>query len=102
MFKCEITGKFSKPGDKAIRLVTQRRERFYFEVKGRQEEESDEPIGSGWEIVKEITVTLEGLRQWTESHPEDNVAVVLYADLLRAEQSRKRAAIKEGHRDEAA
>ena len=46
MFKCEITGKFSKPGDKAIRLVTQRRERFYFEVKGRQEEESDEPIGS--------------------------------------------------------
>jgi hypothetical protein len=100
MFKCEITGKFSKPGDKVIRLVTQKRERFYFEVKDRIEDESTDPIGTGWEIVKEINVTLEGLHQWVLSHPEDVDSAVRYGELFRAEQNKKRAALKEGQRDE--
>lgn len=105
MFKCEITGKFSKPGDKAIRLVTERRERFYFEVRnvpgqGRVEDEESDPIGSGWEIAREISVTLEGLHRWVIAHPEDLESSARYAELLRAEQNKKRVALKEGTREE--
>lgn len=93
MFKCAMTGKFSRPGEKAIRLVTQRRDRFYFEQKFGVEDINGKIVGQGHEIVSEVNVTLEGLRLWTIEHPEDVDSASRYADLLRAEQNRKRNAI---------
>lgn len=93
MFKCAMTGKFSKPGEKAIRLVTERRDRFYFEQKAGVEDVDGKIVGQGHEIVSEVNVTLDGLKLWTTQHPEDTASATRYAELLRAEQNRKRNAI---------
>ena len=95
MFKCEITGKFSKPGDKAIRLVTEYRERFYMSqnADGEEDFENGEVVGSGMEIQKEINVTLAGLGIWCDRNPQDVASRERYNDLVRAEEARRRAEI---------
>lgn len=69
MFKCGITGRFSKPGEKANKIVTATRDKVYYgwfrnEETGRYEELE---IGRGSEIVSEVNATDEGLRLWKES-----------------------------------
>lgn len=54
MFKCDMTGKVSKPGEKPVRVVVERREKVYRDDEGRV-------LGRGWEIAKELTVSVEGL-----------------------------------------
>jgi hypothetical protein len=54
MFKCAVTGQQTKPGEPMTKVVTERRQKDYTD-QGRI-------IGSGWEIVKEITVSPEGFR----------------------------------------
>jgi hypothetical protein len=66
MFKCQVTNKFSKPGDKCNKIVTEKREKVYFqffrnEETGKWEEKE---VGRGWEIVKEINCTDAGLDIW--------------------------------------
>lgn len=52
MFRCEITGKVTAPGEKMHRIVVAKRQVTYPNRK------------TGWEIVKEIRVSAEGLVQW--------------------------------------
>lgn len=52
MFKCEQCSKTTKPYEKATKKITQTRKRDYFN-------EKEQLIGSGFEIVKEITVCVD-------------------------------------------
>jgi hypothetical protein len=63
MFRCEITGKVTKPGEKMKKLVMETRERVYYDEDGYE-------IGRGSEIVKEISVSEDAYRKYIEEHPE--------------------------------
>lgn len=54
MFKCQLTGKLSQPGEKAVRIVTKTRQRIYTRENPKTKE--TEIIGKGWEIVQEKLV----------------------------------------------
>lgn len=101
MFYCAISGKLSRPGDKAISLVTERRTKEYatssFDKDGTEQRTVH---GVGWEIVKEVTVTLEGLRMWCDTNPQDVESRARYVGLLRAEELRKKNALREGIRSD--
>lgn len=62
MFKCQVTGRFSKPGEKCNKIVISTREKSYYEKVMEDGEEVELEIGRGWEIVKEINATEEGVR----------------------------------------
>lgn len=72
MFKCEVTGKFSQPGDKINRIVVKKRPRVYHEMRLNEETERYEQVevGRGWEIEKEIIATDEGVRVWKALNPD--------------------------------
>lgn len=76
MFRCQVTGRLSKPGEKQNRIVVETRDRVYtrkvFNETTRQYETVE--IGRGWEIVKEIVATDEGLQVWNEMHPQQETA----------------------------
>jgi len=57
MFRCAVTGKVSAPGEPAHRVVIERRARTYAADKHHAVE------SKGWEIVREVLVTAEGLKQ---------------------------------------
>ena len=66
MFRCRITNKLSKPGEKTNKIVTETRPKTYFgwflnEETNRMEQHE---VARGWEIVKEVDATDEGLRIW--------------------------------------
>jgi hypothetical protein len=66
MFMCQVTGRMSKPGEKMNRITVAKRERTYSrkeknEDTGRWE---DVEIGHGWEIVRQIVATDEGVAEW--------------------------------------
>jgi hypothetical protein len=68
MFVCQISGKLSKPGEKVNKIIVKTRERFYTarfynEDIGQVE---DVQVGHGWEIVKEVNATAQGLKEWNE------------------------------------
>ena len=93
MFYCAITKKLSKSGDKPFRLVTERRSVEYKDKDGVV-------IGHGTEIVKEINVSLAGLGEWCNSHPDDTELRASYQKLIRAEELRRLARLREGNREE--
>jgi len=89
MYKCEVTGKYSRqgrpgpldkdgyptqiPGEKLNKIVVATRERIYTkrvknEETGRWE---DVEIGRGWEIVREINASDEGVAVWNSWTPEE-------------------------------
>lgn len=73
MFKCQITGRLSKPGEKLVRLVVKTRPATYTEWRVNEELRKREyvQVGSGVETVKELLVSQEGKEQWatmTEEH----------------------------------
>ncbi len=59
MFKCDITGKFSHPGEKCNKVIAEVRERVYVNSEGVE-------VGRGFEIVKELKVTDAGLAVWKD------------------------------------
>lgn len=66
MFICQVTGRSSKPGEKMNRITVARRDKVYSrkeknEETGRWE---DIQVGHGWEIVREIFATDDGLVKW--------------------------------------
>lgn len=96
MYRCQITGKLSRRGDprtgelyhitdtekvkddtrgseKLNRIVVETRERIY--TKRVKNEETgkweDVEVGRGWEIVREINATQEGLDLWNSWTPEE-------------------------------
>lgn len=72
MFRCQITGVVSKPGEKPHRVVAQKRDRVYKGfVKNEETLKWEEVVvGHGWEIVKEIVLSNEGLQLWESWSPE--------------------------------
>jgi len=66
MFKCQVTGRISKPGEKMNRIPVVKRDRVYFkkiknEDTGKWEEVE---VGRGWEIVREIVASDDGVAVW--------------------------------------
>jgi len=58
MFRCQVTGKLSKPREKSVKLVSKTRRRDYYN--GLPEGDPDRKvIATGFEIVEELTVTKE-------------------------------------------
>ena len=57
MFKCQATGKITNPNEPAHRLVTHVRSRTY--IRKNYKTGSDEMVGHGTEIVREILVCKE-------------------------------------------
>jgi hypothetical protein len=66
MFKCQITGKMSKPGEKSNKLVLETREKVYygFVLNEETEEMEEVEVGRGFEVVKEVNATDEGAKIW--------------------------------------
>lgn len=66
MFICEITGRVTKSGEKMNRIPIVKRNKVYFK-KLKSEDTGkwgEVEVGRGWEIVKEISVSEEGLAKW--------------------------------------
>lgn len=61
MFKCQILGKTTRPGEKMNRVVIETREKVYTEWFREEGEWIELEVGRGFEIVKEIQVSDEGL-----------------------------------------
>ncbi len=99
MFYCGITGKLSSPGDKPIRLVTERRVRDYEDDRSSEENGVDIKVSRGWEIVKEINVSLDGLRIWCDRNPDDTAMAEAYVRLVKSEKARRQADLVKGHRE---
>ena len=51
----------------------------------------------GWEIVKEVSVTLDGLRKWCDFNVDDVQSLDLYNTLKAAEDRRKHQTLREGN-----
>ena len=76
MFKCQITGKLSKPSEKVTKLVVATRERAYTRwVRDEDTNQwSEEFVARGWEIVKELSACAEGAAIWNVWTPEQRTA----------------------------
>ena len=73
MYICQVTGRQSKPGQKLNKLVVKTRDRIYTRwVRNEDTREWEEiEIGRGWEIVREINASQEGLDLWNSWSPEE-------------------------------
>lgn len=73
MFFCQVTNKASKRGEKLVRLPIKKRERVYYGRVFNEETESYEEleVGRGWEVVKEINTTEEGVALFNSWTPEE-------------------------------
>jgi len=60
MFRCELTKKLSKPGEKPLKVPVQLREKTYLK---KDKFGQDVVIGKGFEIVKEMTILAESLAE---------------------------------------
>jgi hypothetical protein len=67
MYICEITGKVSKPGEGLHKTTVQRRDRTYTKKVKNEETNKWEDVecGRGWEIVRELNLSLEGVELWS-------------------------------------
>lgn len=69
MFKCAISGKMSKPGEKVNRIVLETRIKEY--MGERYDEDTDQynlvVVGRGYETVKEVFATKEGYELWQKT-----------------------------------
>jgi len=74
MFKCQVTGKISKPGEKMNRIVIATRDKVYTKKTLEDGELVELEIGRGYEIVKEIAATDDGLRIYNQMVDDGTVA----------------------------
>lgn len=105
MYRCQVTGKLSRRGDPRIgelyhisdnatklddtrgseklnKIVVETRERVYTkkvknEETGRWE---DVEIGRGWEIVREINASEEGVKLWDSWTPDERAVFLKHLD----------------------
>ena len=73
MFRDAITKRVSKVGEAPTKLVVATRERKYYHQVFNEETEEWETMlaGTGWEIVKDVSVTSAGLAEWTSLSAEE-------------------------------
>lgn len=62
-YKCAITGKIVE-GEIMNRVVTERREKVYTDSEGNE-------TGKGWEIIREISVSAEGMNRLNAAADND-------------------------------
>jgi len=78
MFYCRITNKLSQPGEKCNKLVVATRQKTY--TRWVREEDStvwnEVEVGHGFEPVKEINVSTEGLALWESWSEADRLLFV--------------------------
>jgi len=78
MFICQITGKVSKPGEKLNKITVETRERVY--TQKQRDTENGEwvtvEIGRGWEIVKQLKLSDEGVNIWNSSTQLERVNIL--------------------------
>ena len=73
MFRCQLSGRQSMPGQKPISLVVSRRHRTYDKTVYNLEDRTVETIKNasrGWEVVKEIVVCDSAAKEWVDAHPD--------------------------------
>ena len=63
MFRCEKSGRVTRPGEKMKKIVVETRERVYLDEDGTE-------IGRGREIVKEISVSPATYVKWLDENPD--------------------------------
>jgi hypothetical protein len=73
MYKCQITGKMSKPGEKLNRVVVATRA---VEYKHWDREAEEEWFSHGTEIVKEVNASDEGAALWEKLTSEERAEFV--------------------------
>lgn len=73
MYKCEITNKQSKLGEKLNKIVVKTRTKTY--TKWVRDEDTrkwnEVSAGSGWEIVRELNATEAGVQLWSSYSAEE-------------------------------
>lgn len=76
MFYCQISGHLSKPGVKPERIVVAIRPKNYTRwVRNEETNDWEEVIiGSGWEIVKEVNASQEGVAIWNSWNKDQREA----------------------------
>jgi len=76
MYKCIITGKMSRSGEKMNKIVVATRSRVYKETFRNEDTREWETVdvGYGWEIVKEITASDSGVKLWNSMTPDERNA----------------------------
>lgn len=98
MYICQVTGKYSRqgkpgptdkeghttniPGEKLNKIVVATRERVYYKWVKNEETNKWEEVecGRGWEIVREINASDEGLALWNSWTPEERTEFVKHLD----------------------
>jgi hypothetical protein len=68
MFRCQVTGELSNPNEKPVKVVVQTREVQY-------KNHMNEVIGTGWEIVKEISVRVNNVEKALNKYGTQSQAV---------------------------
>jgi hypothetical protein len=66
MFRCQVLNKISKPGEKCNKVVVATREKIYTQKIWEEGELVEIEVGRGWEIVKEINATEEGVKRYQQ------------------------------------
>lgn len=66
MFKCMVTGKMSKRGEKLNRIVVETRDKVYTQSVWEEGELVELEVGHGYEIVKEINASDEGVKVYNQ------------------------------------
>lgn len=92
MYICQVTGKYSRKGDstahppvaaeKLNKIVVQTRERTYTKwVKNEETNKWEEVfVAKGWEIVREINASDEGVKLWESWTPEEREVFLKHLD----------------------
>ena len=73
MYVCQVTGRQSKSGQKLNKLVVQTRPKTYTRwIRNEDTREWEEiEIGRGYETVREINASQEGMDLWNSWSPEE-------------------------------
>ena len=82
MFVCQITNRVTKAKAKAHKVVVETRHKEYWERRRSEETKtwSDVMVGTGYETVRELTVSEEGLLLWESWSPEERKLFLIELD----------------------
>jgi len=93
MFICDLCGNVSKPGDKPQRQIAAKREKTYFDSRGKE-------LGKGWEIEKEILVCELGCEERAAQEAREAEEARQKAKELQAKRKRRRKVKKKFEKDQ--
>lgn len=77
MFTCAITGQTSKKGEPLNRIVVAKRQKIYYQSYFNEDTREWEKleVGRGWEVVKEVNASDDGLKAWNSLSEEEQAKV---------------------------